>query len=113
MNQQNLFILWTNADEITFEKMIFMYSVNSLVYGWWDHITVIIWGAPTKLASENEKVRELIQMMMEKGVHVSACKKCSDELGVTKELEDLGIEVKYWGQGLTEILKGEDKLLTI
>lgn len=50
---------------------------------------------------------------MADGVIVTACKACADQLGVRSELKSLGIEVKYWGTGLTEILKSEDKLLTV
>ena len=46
-------------------------------------------------------------------MHVSACKGCADQLGVTSILEDLGIEIMYWGEPLTEILKTDEKLLTI
>jgi hypothetical protein len=35
------------------------------------------------------------------------------DVGVTEALEELNIEVKYWGNPLTEILKNEEKLLTI
>jgi hypothetical protein len=36
-----------------------------------------------------------------------------DQLGITAELEKLGIEVKYWGEPLTAILQNGEKLLTI
>jgi len=48
---------------------------------------------------------------MDAGVHVTACKACSDQLGVTQTLEDLKIEVKYWGAPLTEIIAKGEKLL--
>jgi hypothetical protein len=34
-------------------------------------------------------------------------------LGVTEALENLQIEVKYWGEPLTEILKNNEPLLTV
>jgi hypothetical protein len=34
-------------------------------------------------------------------------------LGVTEKLQTLGLEVKYWGQPLTEIIKSGQFLLTI
>jgi len=46
-------------------------------------------------------------------VTVSACKACADQLGVTEALEEVGIEVKYWGEPLTEVLKAGEELLTI
>ena len=41
------------------------------------------------------------------------CGACVEQLGHTKQLEQLGIEVKYTGELLTQLLKGEKCLLTI
>lgn len=43
--------------------------------------------------------------MLEATVRVSAWKACADQLGVTGALEGLVIEVRYWGEPLTLILK--------
>jgi len=109
----HLYLLWTSTDMITAEKMVFMYAENALIYGWWKKVTLIIWGGPAKLADENAAVRGMIAKAQEAGVHVSACKACADQLGVTAALEEQGIEVKYWGAPLTDILKREETLLTI
>ena len=109
----HLYVLWTNDNPITAEKMVFMYTVNSLIHGWWEKVTLIIWGAPTKLVSEDDNIQKLIKEALEAGVHITACKACADQLGVTETLEKLNIEVKYWGIPLTEILTSEEKLLAI
>jgi hypothetical protein len=109
----HLYVLWTNDNPITSEKMVFMYTINSLLKDWWEEVTLIIWGAPAKLVSENENIQKMIKKALEAGVHVTACKACADQLGVTETLEKLNIEVKYWGAPLTEILKNNEKLLTI
>lgn len=106
-------LLWTNADEMTAEKMVFMYTINSLRNGWWEEVTLIIWGATTKMVSENKKIQSLIKEALDSGVHVSACKACSDQLGVTDVLIEMGIEVIYWGEPLTNVLKDEVALLTV
>ncbi|PAB60428.1 DsrE family protein [Anaeromicrobium sediminis] len=111
--EKKLYILWTNADVITSEKMVMMYGINSKLQNWWDHVTIIIWGATAKLAAENEGIQEKIKQAINIGVKVSACKACADQLGVSQELEDLGVEIKYWGEGLTGILKDNERLLTI
>lgn len=110
---KKLNVLWTNADEITSEKMVLMYTINSIKYRWWDEITLIIWGSPAALVSENEKIQELIQYAIRSGINVTACKACADQLNVTEKLISLGIEVKYWGEGLTEIIQSNEKLITI
>jgi len=111
--KDHLYILWTNDDPITSEKMVFMYGVNSLLRGWWDKVTLIIWGAPTKLSAENTEIREKIREALNAGMHVTACKACADQLGVTETLEKMNVEVKYWGEPLTKILKSNEMLLTI
>ena len=109
----HLYVLWTNDNPITAEKMVFMYTVNSLIHDWWEKVTLIIWGAPAKLVSEDDNIQKLVTEALEAGVHITACKACADQLGVTETLEKLNIEVKYWGIPLTEILTSEEKLLTI
>ena len=114
MNEQmHLYVLWTNDNPLTAEKMVFMYTKNSIIRGWWEKVTLIIWGATAKLVSEDRKVQSMVKEAMETGVHITACKACADQLGVTENLEGLGIEVKYWGAPLTEILKNGEKLITI
>ncbi len=76
-------------------------------------VSFIIWGAPAKLVSEDVNIQKKVKEALDKGVHITACKACADQLGVTKTLEKLKIEVKYWGVPLTEILTSEEKLLTI
>jgi len=109
----HLYVLWTNDNAITAEKMVFMYTINSLIHGWWEKVTLIIWGAPAKFVSEDFNMQEKVREALDAGVHITACKACADELGVTETLKKLNIEVKYWGAPLTEILTSEETLLTI
>lgn len=114
MSEKNhLYVLWTNSDPVTAEKMVFMYTINSMIRGWWENVTLIIWGAPTLLAAQNEAIQEKIIQAMEAGVHVSACRACADQLGVTAILEGMGVEVIYWGEPLTSLLKSSETLITI
>ena len=113
MTKKRLYVLWTNGDPITAEKMVFMYTINSLIHGWWEEVTLIIWGAPAKLVSEDITIQKKVKEALDAGVHITACKACADQLGVTEALKELQIEVKYWGVPLTEILTSGEKLLTI
>ena len=111
--KKHLYVLWTDDNPITVEKMLFMYTVNALKHGWWEKVTVIVWGASAKLINEDTGVQGLIKGALEAGVHITACKACADQLDVSEALEKLGIEVKYWGVPLTEVLKSGESLLTI
>ena len=114
MDEKNhLYILWTNADLDTSLRMVMMYSTNSMLYRWWEQATVIIWGATAKLAAENQQVREAIQVAMNAGVKFTACVACARQLGVIETLEAQGIEVVGWGDKLTELLKNNEKLITV
>ena len=111
---EQLNILWTNADVLTSEKMVMMYATNSMLYKWWAAVTVIIWGATAKLVAENENIQTRIKLAQQAGVQFSACKALHGSTRrITIRSAALGIEVKYWGEGLTDILKSEGKLLTI
>ena len=113
MDKNHLHILWTNADPVTAEKMVFMYGINALRNRWWEKLTVIIWGAPTQLVGTDPDIQEQVRQALAAGVKLTACKACADQLGVTETLEKLGVEVKYWGVPLTDLIKGNENLLTI
>jgi len=75
---KHLYLLWTNDNPVTAEKMVFMYTINSLIHGWWEKVTLIVWGATAKLVSENAEIQNKIKEALEAGVHVTACKACAD-----------------------------------
>ncbi|HKJ64071.1 MAG TPA: hypothetical protein VJ969_01620 [Desulfopila sp.] len=112
-NKDHLHLLWTSDNKITAEKMILMYSTNSMRRGWWKKVTVIIWGAPAQLVSEDVEILEKIEEAKAEGVHFSACRACADQLEVTDKLEKMGIEVIYWGEPLTTLLKEQMPLVTV
>ena len=111
--KKHLYILWTNDNPITAELMVFMYGINAKKFGWWEDVTIILWGATLKLASESEPVRELINQAKAEGIRVSGCRSCAEQVGVIDVLESHNIELIYWGEPLTKILKDDEKLLTI
>jgi len=111
--QDELYILWTNGDPITAREMVLLYAMNAMKRGWWKKVTVIIWGAPARLIAEDPGIQEEIKTSRLTGVQYSACKKCSDDLGVTEILTSLGIEARYWGEPLTGLLKSGARLLTV
>lgn len=111
--EDHLYVLWTNADLLTSQMMLLMYTRNSKVHGWWGHVTVIIWGATAKLVAENQGIQEHIKLAQDVGVQFSACRACAKQLNVVDSLENQGIEVKYWGEGLTNLIKDNAHLLTV
>ena len=113
MNKEQLHILWTNADTITSEHMVMMYSENAIKHGWWKNITVIIWGATSQLVAENEKIQDLIVQGEKAGVKFSGCIACATQLGTVDKLTDLGIELIGWGEPLTTLIKDKEHVITV
>ncbi len=107
-----LIILWTTAERETAIKMILPYLKNSLVQGWWKEITLIVWGASTKLVSADSEIQNKVLELQELGVQLESCKWCADEFGVSEKMEQLGFDNKYMGEVFTEYLKGSDQVLT-
>jgi hypothetical protein len=110
---EELYVLWTTADREVALKMVFMYTTNSKLKGWWNKVNLIIWGPSAKLLSEDLTLQDHIFQMKHVGVKLFACKACADSYGVAPALETLGIEVKYMGQPLTDLLKSGKTLITI
>ena len=110
---KSLHILWTNDNMDTSEYMVMMYATNSMLKGWWDSVTVIIWGATATLVAKNEAIQERVKLAKHAGVKFTACISCALQLGVVDELEALGVEIIPWGSPLTDILQNDGKLITI
>ncbi len=111
MNKLN--ILWTSDNLLTAHNMVFMYGINGKKMGWWDEVNIIIWGASAKLAAEDTTIQEKIKLALFNGVEVTACLACAANLGAVDTLKELGVDVKYYGAPLTEILKSGEKIITI
>jgi hypothetical protein len=110
-----LVVLWTSGDREVALKMAFMYTFNSKRFKWgWKNVTLIVWGPSSKLLAEDKELQEHIVDMKEAGVKLQACKKCSDQYGVSDDLRQLGIEVKYMGKPLTDYLRDDNyRVITV
>ncbi|MBT8398301.1 MAG: DsrE family protein [Gemmatimonadetes bacterium] len=111
-DSSRLAVLWTSGDPEVATKVAFMYTLNAKRQGWFDEVTLIVWGPSSKLLSGNTELQEAIQGMADAGVEVVACKACADSYGVSDALSAIGIEVKYMGVPLTEMLKGDWEVIT-
>lgn len=73
MKNKRLVVLWTSGDKDVAEKMVFMYTLNAKLRGWWDNICFIIWGPSSKLLSEDKELQQQIKRFLEEGIKVEAC----------------------------------------
>lgn len=113
VTDRHLHILWTNADPITSEHMVMMYARNAMINGWWDKVTVILWGATQKLYLENEAVRLKADIARQAGVVFTACISCAINVGLVEELEAACIETIRWGEKLSLLMQNGKHVLSI
>jgi len=107
-----LAVLWTSGDREVALNVAFMYTGAASRQGWFDQVLLIVWGPSARLLAEDPALQARVAAMQDEGVEVVACRACADGYGVTPVLEGLGIEVKFMGQPLTEMLKGDWEILT-
>ena len=111
--EDSLVVLWASGDPEVALKMVFMYTLNCKLQGWWNEVTLIVWGPSAKILSENVQLQKYIQKMKDAGVILEACKACADLYHVSPKLKELGIDVKYMGQHLTDYLKSDKVVLSL
>ena len=112
MSTRRLAVIWSSGDPMVAHKVCFMYTHNAKRRGWFDEVTLIVWGPSAELLTRDTSLQESIKAMKADGVIVQACKGCTDSYGISDQLIALGVDVKYLGMALTEMLQGDCKVLT-
>ena len=107
-----LVVLWTSDDPYVAERVALMYTHAAKTAGWFNEVTLIIWGPSAKLTVENMKIREKLITMQDDGVVIEACIACANMYGIADDLKKLGFDVKGMGKPLTGYLKSGVKVLT-
>ena len=108
-----LIVLWTSQDREVAMNMVFMYTKNSKLKGWWENVRLIIWGPSAKLMTVDPELQAELEELKAAGVELLACKACADRYGGSEKLTGLGIEVVYMGLPLTQYLKSDCTVITI
>ena len=111
-NSDKLVIVWTSDDPYTAERMVLMYGHAAKTAGWFDEVTLIIWGPSAKMVAENIKIQEKLKDMQNDGVEIRACIVCANIYEVTEELKALDFDVQGMGVPLTDYLKKGAHVLT-
>jgi len=111
-NEDSLAVLWTSGDREVALNMVFKYTLNSKLKNWWNEVRLIVWGPSSRLLSEDKNLQDEIRKMKSAGVILEACKACADKYGVSQRLQQLGVQVRYMGQSLTDYIKAGKKVIT-
>lgn len=107
-----LVIIWSSRDREVAKNLVFMYAKNSRLKGWWPTVRLVVWGPSASLLAEDAELQADLVQLKQAGVELLACRACTEQYGVTPRLEELGIEVIYMGQPLTEYLRAGLPVLT-
>jgi hypothetical protein len=110
--KNEVMIVWTTDNKETIMHMVCLYALNAKLKGWFDEVTVVVWGASQRVLSEDKEVQAKIQEMIDAGVNVVACKKCSEEMNIESELQSCGVDVFYTGVLLSDWAKSGKPLMT-
>jgi hypothetical protein len=111
-SKDKLVVVWTSDDPMVAERVALMYTHAAKTAGWFNEVTLIIWGPSARLISENIKLQEKLREMQKDGVVIEACIACANAYGVAEDLKKLGYVVKGMGIPLTDYLKSGAKVLT-
>ena len=107
-----LAVIWSSDDPEVAKRVCFMYTHNAKKQKWFDEVTLIVWGPSARLLASEKDLQSEVKAMLDDGVRVQACLACADSYGVTEQLKKLGIDVRYMGKPLTDMLKQGWKVLT-
>ncbi|NDV28126.1 DsrE family protein [Desulfovibrio sp. JC010] len=100
-----LMVVWSSGDKEVAQKIALPYPMVAKEHGMFADISVLVWGASTKLLSEDAELQGFVKKLQDMGIKILVCKWCSDGYGVSDKLAKMGLEVDYMAQPLTQALK--------
>ena len=107
-----LLVVWTSQDREVAANMVFMYTANAKKHGWWNEVTLLVWGPSQRLLTQDRELQNELAEMVQLGVRIVACKACAERYAVSEELEEMGVEVFYTGQFLTDWIASPGRVVT-
>ena len=107
-----LAVLWTSGDPDVAHRVALMYTHFAKKAGWFDKVTLIVWGPSQRLLVGDKDLQAKVKAMQGDGIIVEACIACAMSYGIVEDLKELGITVRGMGQPLTDYLKSDWKVLT-
>ena len=112
MMKNRLLIVWSSQDKEVAEKLVLLYSGVMLPRQYWDEAILMIWGPSAKLLSQDKELQKKVKEIAATGVKLQACVACTDDYGVSDDLQSLGIELTHTGEMLTHALQNNWKVIT-
>ena len=105
--KENLLMVISTDNVESIQKFPLLYGSVALPREYWKKVHIMFWGASIKTLSEHKVLQQLVLDVAKTGVSFSSCIVCSDDYGVTSQLEALGVHCDHTGELLTEALQSE------
>ena len=81
-----------------------MYATNAQKNKWLDEVKVIFFGPFEDLVCADEEVADFASQLLDFETPV-ACKRLSDNAGISDRLEGMGYDVEYVGKIISDLIK--------
>lgn len=102
MASKAVIILSTGEKEKAFTGI--MYASNAQKNKWLDDVKVIFFGPFEDLVCKDEEVGDFARQLLDYEVPI-ACKRLSDNAGISERLYELGYRVEYVGKIISGLIK--------
>ena len=107
-------VVWKSNNDIDIHNFVIPYCYNAVVQEWFDEVELLIWGASQEKVMNDTIIQQRVANLIKNNVKVYACKMCSDNVGATEALKEIGVNVRYTGDLLSDRLKdSEYEVITI
>ncbi|WP_455276209.1 DsrE family protein [[Eubacterium] cellulosolvens] len=103
MSSSKIVVIIASGDKETIEAGL-MYGHNAKKKDWMEDVKIILFGPSERTVVKDEQISSKIKDIIPK-VEIFACKACSDEYGVSTELEKIGVVVEYVGERQSNLIK--------
>jgi len=100
-----VFVMLSSENREVALEVGLVYPLNAVKKHWMEEVKVIIFGPSEKIVAHDIEVQERVKELQAEGIEIMACKWCSDRMGISQILEDIGIKVVYVGSIISELLK--------
>ena len=102
MASKAVVIISTGEKEKAFTGI--MYAFNAQKNKWLDDVKVIVFGSFEDLLCRDEEVADFASQLLEHETPI-ACKRLSDNAGISGKIEELGYNVEYVGTIISNAIK--------
>ena len=82
-----------------------LYAVNALRQNWMESVALIFFGPAEALLLENSQLQAQVELFQEQRGEAVACQYIADNENLSSRLTALGVEVRYVGKLISDLIK--------